>query len=591
MISYELLPIVITLVVFYIIGISVSYLWMQKARKNLKEKDMKAKQRMYELAILKEISDRTGYSLNIKKVLDVITGSLHQFLEYSIVSYMLLEPGRVVFKMDIAQPVLPSFIKDVKHRMLGSLSALLGKNFDDIKIEEIVTGAIVLEDEFDEKNTSEEVQSYFNIPIVIAGEVVGVLTVAHTKVGLYKEEEVSILYKIIAQASSAITRLEEVVRAEQGKIAAMLESMVEGVVMTDRDYRIVAANPAARSIIDGSKDENPTIFDFIDKFKGAFDFKEKLEEAIRLDKVLTPEGVVLGDKYYQILVSPVKSNVGDMKGQILGGVIIFHDITHEKEAEKMRNDFTSMMVHELRSPLGNIKKIGELMKSSKVLEDRETVNEYVSMLYESSSSMLDLVNDLLDVAKLEAGKFEVYKRATNLRQIMEGRIKFYAATARDASINLKFYWDEKIPAEVLLDSARIEQVLNNLLSNAFKYTPKKGGVSVECFLHKQGITPNKEAANLGFPWVPGEINKTTTLLSDCIIIAVTDTGEGVPEENIDKLWNKFTQFVSTVRKGGDHRGTGLGLVVVKGIAEAHGGTVGLGSKIGSGSTFYFTLPS
>lgn len=594
MTSYELLPIVIVTIlsVSYVAGIAFSYWWMKRIKKGLIEKDHIAKQHMYELAILKEISDRTGYSLNIKKILDVISGSLHQFLEYSAVSYMLLEPGKILFKVDIDQPVPSSFINDVRERMLRSLSALLSRDLKDLKIEEITTGAIMLEETPKEgKDVAKElVRSYFNIPLVIAGEAVGVLTIAHTKAGLYKEEEVAILYKIIAQASSAVTRLDEVVRAEQGKIAAMLESMVEGVVMTDRDYRIVAANPVARGIMGRNPDDTLTIFDFIDKFKNTFDFKEKLEEAIRLDKVLTLENVILGDKYYQILVSPVKSNIGETRGQILGGVIIFHDITHEKEAERMRNDFTSMMVHELRSPLGNIKKIGELMKSSKVLLDKEATREYVAMLYESSSSMLNLVNNLLDVAKLEAGKFEVSRRPYNLNEIALDRIKFYTTVAHDAGIDFKFFWDQKISSEVPLDPDRIRQVMNNLLSNAFKYTPKGGSVSVECFLHKEGGAIEQEALALGFPWIQGAMNKTSTPLPDSVVVAITDSGEGVTQENIDKLWNKFTQFASVVRKGEEHKGTGLGLVIVKGIVEAHGGTVGLGSKVGTGSTFYFTLP-
>jgi GAF domain-containing protein len=111
--------------------------------------------------------------------------------------------------------------------MIGALTALLGRDLAGVPVEETITGAIMLE------TMDQSVQSYFNIPLVIGDQLVGVLTIAHTKAGLYKEEEMEILYKIVNQASHAVTKLEEVVRAEQGKMAAMLESMVEGVVMTD----------------------------------------------------------------------------------------------------------------------------------------------------------------------------------------------------------------------------------------------------------------------------------------------------------------------------------------------------------------------
>ncbi|MHB1117941.1 MAG: PAS domain S-box protein, partial [Minisyncoccota bacterium] len=361
MFSRETFPLIAILGGLYVVVAVLSYWWAKKIKREVEEKERDLKHRLYEIAILKEISDRTGYSLNIQKILDVITGSLRQFIEYSAASYMLLEPSKIVFKADLDQSVSPQFIKDIRERMLKSLEALLGRPITDMPIEETLTGAIMLDD------MNEPVKSFFNIPLVIENKLVGVLTVAHTKAGLYKEEEMAILYKIVNQASQAVTSLEEVVKTEQGKITAMLESMVEGVVMTDRDYHIVAVNPAAKAVMGYTSADLPTIFDLNEKFKGVFDIKEKLEESIKLDKVLTLDGISLGGKYYQILLSPVKSNQGPTKGQILGGVIIFHDITHEKEAEKMRNDFTSMMVHELRSPLGNITKIGELMRSSKVL--------------------------------------------------------------------------------------------------------------------------------------------------------------------------------------------------------------------------------
>jgi len=574
---------IVVLVTLYLVVVVFSYWGVHRIKRGVYAKDTEVKRRLYELAILKEIADRTGYSLNIKKILDVIVGSLNQFLEYSVVSYMLLEPSKVVFKADLERSVSMNFIKEIRTRMLGSLSALLGRDLSGVDVEETITGAIMMD------VTEEPVRSYFNIPLVIGDQLVGVLTVSHTKAGLYKESEMEILYKIVNQASLAVSKLEDVVKTEQGKIAAMLESMLEGVVMTDLDYRVIAANPAAEAVIGYKGEGAPTIFNFIDAFKEALDIRSKLEEAIKLDKVLTINEVLFNNKYYQIVVSPVKSNIGLTRGQTLGGVIILHDVTHEKEAEKMRNDFTSMMVHELRSPLGNIKKIGEMMRSSKILEDKQASSEYVSMLYESSSSMLDLVNDLLDVAKLEAGKFSVEKSSVDIKEILSERMKFFETTARDAGINMNLIVADGVPNSVSVDAKRITQVLNNLFSNALIYTLKGGTVTAICFLHKKGQTISDEAMAVSAPWVPDSMHLDTTVLPDSVVVAVTDTGEGITSENIEKLFNKFTQFASSARDS-EHKGTGLGLVIVKGIVEAHGGAVGVGSKLKSGSTFYFTIP-
>src|SRR3989338_2169986 len=265
----------------------------------------------------------------------------------------------VIFKAHLEKSVSREFIDSIKKRMVSSLSAILNKDFSKTHVEEILSGAILTE------YMNEPVRSFFNIPLVIAGKVVGILTIADTKTGLYREEEMTILYKITKQASNAVSSLQEVVETEQRKLNAMVASINEGVVMTDKDYKIVVVNPAAKTAVGLSSNEEVSIFDFIEKLGGKFDIKEKLEESVKLDKFLTVDDVLIDDRFFQIFVSPVKSSFGISKDEIMGAVVFFHDITLKKQVEKMREDFTSMMVHELRSPLDNIKKISELLIKKK----------------------------------------------------------------------------------------------------------------------------------------------------------------------------------------------------------------------------------
>ena len=158
--------------------------------KSLRLKDSEVKReraetarRIYELAILKELGERAGYSLNIEEILQIITGSLRQFISYSAVAYIVIKPEQLKLNIYLDQSVDPFFLKDMKARMLDSLSALSDKNFKELSIDEVVSGAIVVE--FVNKN----IGSFFNIPMVIAGKLSGVLTIAHTDKGLYKEED------------------------------------------------------------------------------------------------------------------------------------------------------------------------------------------------------------------------------------------------------------------------------------------------------------------------------------------------------------------------------------------------------------------
>lgn len=585
------------IIVIFTVGLGIFFYgksWRLKIK--LKKQKQEMGRKMYELAILKELGERIGYSLNIQEIIDVIAGSLSQFIEYKAVSYMLLKGEKIIFKIHLEESVSKKFVQEIKNKMLKSLSALLDREFKKSQLKEIVTGAILVDElkrparPILQEGMGGPARSFFNIPLVIGTRVEGVLTVAHTKAGLYKEEDMTILYKIVQQASNAVTRLQEVVKTEQRKLNAMVESMTEGVVMTDKDYRIVVANPTIKRAIGLEDKKELSIFDFIDNLEGKFDIRGKLEESIKLDKVLVSRDILLGEHFWQIITAPVKSKLGpEKKEEVLGGVVIFHDITQEKEMERMREDFTSMMVHELRSPLTGIKKATEFMKRGEVREDEKAYNDYVQMIHDNASEILKLVNDLLDVAKIEAGKFEIHQEPTDIRQTIEERVRFFEHLAKDAKIRLQSSLDRNLPSKVNGDAARIVQVLNNLISNALKFTSAGGTVTVQALLHKHNQDARQEGKKLGFKWFLSKSKSNLKDLPDSVLLAVTDTGVGIPADALNQVFSKFKQ-IQDKRIKSETEGTGLGLSIVKGIVEAHNGIIGVESEEGEGSSFYFTIP-
>ncbi len=547
----------------------------------LEEKSKEMNSKMYELAILKELGDRVGYSLDVHQIIDVITGSLHQFIDYSAVSYMLLEPEKVLFKIHLEKSVHREFINEVRDRMLKSLSALLDKDFKENQIEELVSGAILTEE------IKEPVESFFNIPLVIAGKVVGVLTVADTEVGLYKENEMTILYKITNQASAAVTRLQEVVSTEQRKLDAMVESMADGIIMTDVDYRILVINPSARRALSVTENKEVNIFDCIKNLGEKFDIRGKLEESVKLSKESASDRILIGEKFFQIFVFPVKTVSVLGQESITGGVVIFHDITPQVEVETLRKDFTSMLVHELRSPLDGIKKISEVLKNKSINQTAESHDEYMELIYRNSSGMLEIVNDILDVAKIEAGKFDIQKREGDIMKTINDRISFYSFIAESSGIHLKVLFGQDVPIKMMFDQEGIDHVLNNLISNALKYTNKDGIVKVITFLHQVGLNINTEAKNAGYD--SSDMLPSVEEEYPCLVVLVSDNGIGIEENSLSTIFSKFKQL-DTKNKVPHKKGTGLGLVIAKGIIEEHGGKIGVISRIGDGSTFYFTIP-
>ena len=418
-----------------------------RLRASLKKRDAEivrekedAARRLYELSILKELSERVGYSLDVDEILRIITGSLRQLIDYTAVAYMVIGETKLKFNVNFDKSANHSFFLEMKRRMLASLSALSPKNYEKVKMEESISGAVEMD------AGPQNIGSFFNIPLVIGGKLAGVLTIAHNTSGLYKEEDMTILYKITNQASEAVTRLQGVVNREQEKI------------------------------------------------------------------------------------------------------------------NKIREEYTSMMVHELRSPLNNIRKTIELVISGKLDKNSKDFADYMNLSYQSSSSMLELISDMLDLSKLQAGRFEIHKVPAKISEVIENRIMFYKVATDVKNINLSADLAHDLPESVSFDSEAIKQVLNNFLSNAIKFTDNGGSIVVKAFVKDSFLH-----------------------------VEVSDTGIGISEKSLANLFQTYSQVRLSSAGPGD-KGTGLGLAIAKGIVEAHGGKVGAISKEGEGSSFFFTIP-
>jgi len=216
-----------------------------------------------------------------------------------------------------------------------------------------------------------------------------------------------------------------------------------------------------------------------------------------------------------------------------------------------------MIVHDLRAPLTVIRGTAEtLMLHFKALP-REKITHSLLMIKEESENMLARVGDLLDLSKLESGKFELLKERSNLSLLIKERTEAFRDIAATKKLKILTRVDSNIP-EFEFDKMRIGQVLDNLLSNAIKFTDV------------------------------GKITIGAKLQGDKVLVTVEDTGIGIEEKDAAMIFNKFRELTEAERSA--QRGTGLGLVIAKGIVEAHGGEIGVRSKVGEGSTFYFTLP-
>lgn len=248
---------------------------------------------------------------------------------------------------------------------------------------------------------------------------------------------------------------------------------------------------------------------------------------------------------------------------------ILRVVKAEREIEQLKADFQSMLVHDLRSPLSVIIGVLELGAGTEFDRNPAEVKEFMRSALETSQKMLGLINDILDVAKLEAGKLQLNKQPNDINMIVESAVGRLGVLAREKGVVLKVERDDDLPI-CECDGGKVDQVVTNLVSNAVKFTPKGGAVTLKTYRKSFG------------PEIPG-------LEGDYVALDVVDTGVGIAAEEIPLIFDRYRQAKSA--KGTQQKGTGLGLTIVKRVTEAHGGKVFVESSPGKGTTFTVVLPA
>jgi len=231
-----------------------------------------------------------------------------------------------------------------------------------------------------------------------------------------------------------------------------------------------------------------------------------------------------------------------------------------EQASRSKSEFLATMSHEMRTPLNGVIGLSELLLGTEL---RPKQNEYAHLIRESGKSLLFLINDILDFSKIEAGKLDLESEEFNIRTTLASVFGILASRANEKQLELCSTIDTDVPVAVLSDEGRIRQILLNLIGNALKFTDR-GGVAVE--LKTERITDSLHQFHF----------------------RVIDSGIGIPAEKLNRLFQSFSQVdASSSRKYG---GTGLGLAISKALVQLMGGTIGVESKVGEGSTFWFSVP-
>ena len=341
---------------------------------------------------------------------------------------------------------------------------------------------------------------------------------------------------------------------EKSRLKTIIKQMANGVMVTNRNLEVVLHNPALMRLMEISEEvENPAPI-------GKIIHKESLIDTLK--QILTGESpedesvsqeINVGATALRAISAPA---LGPNKA-VAGTVTVLEDITAFKQLDEMKSDFVNMVAHELRSPLVSIRQLNSVLLEGLAGPLAEKQQDFVQRGMNKIDSLLDLINDLLDVAKIEAGKYVQHQVPTDIGRIIEDIVALMGPRAQKQGITLTHSCQNLKPVQS--DPKNIEDVFNNLISNAINYSPEGGRVTITA----QGLAEYME-------------------------VKVEDTGVGIPTEELPKIFDKFYRVKHP--KTRQVIGTGLGLAIVKGVIEAHHGTIDVQSIIDKGTTFRILLP-
>jgi signal transduction histidine kinase len=263
-----------------------------------------------------------------------------------------------------------------------------------------------------------------------------------------------------------------------------------------------------------------------------------------------------------------------------------------ERANRAKSEFISSISHELRTPLNAIIGFSKLLLNPRVGELNEDQTAYTGDIVQSAEHLLQLINDLLDLSKIEAGKLTLEVSEFVLNEVLQESLIVVRERAKQQNLELSVQIAPEIEGLVIAaDRRKLKQILFNLLSNAAKFTPESGTITVKAHLTSStGLEPCGDGTNE--PELndaePGEDNLLETASNNSVVICVEDTGIGIAPENQERIFSAFEQVDSSYARR--QQGTGLGLALTRRLVELHGGNIGLESEIGQGSRFYFCLP-
>ena len=517
-------------------------------RRDSAEQRRLAQRRIEVMATLHELTAATTELGSYAEVLEHVTRDLHRLVRLDLAAMLAaLDGPAAVLHLHCQDSCDVTLVRAVRDKCLESYRAAAGRSIDESQLTMNLSGRPVL--------TAGPVARppiTTQIPLVSAGDTIGLLFLSSSDSEPLSNEERRILYLLANRTADSLVRLKTRLGDERRRLTMMVESMADGLILTDTHSEKVLINPAARRLL-GIEGAQPITQHFLKDTLGFYPF-----DLVATDggAATVREEVRIADKTLHSMVSPVR----DAAGKLEGVVVVLRDFTEARAFARRQAEFVSAVSHELRSPLTSITGALDIVLSEYAGRLSEKQRRYAQLARDSCTKLNQVVDDLLDVARSERGRMPVSLTPILLDELGRDAVERFRPAAQQKHVTLE---SKTVGSAIRImgDPDRLGQVLSNLLSNAIKFTPEGGVVEVEMF------GPSVASTHVG--------------------VAVFNNGEPIPEEARERIFEKFERLDPGDRQVG---GTGLGLAISRAIVEAHGGRIWVENRT-DGTKFVFTLPA
>ena len=393
------------------------------------------------------------------------------------------------------------------------------------------------------------------VPADIAARVASALASrrrSHSFSASHSQRDLTFTVKRTAKGAALVVRDDTTLVEERERAEAVLAAAADGLVLIGSDGHVDSANPAACEML------SRTARSLLGKQVSLAALIGEKSASTLASATGEPVEVHLADGDAPVVATARLAEVDDASGRHLGTVLALHDITAEREIADMKNEFVSTVSHELRTPLTSIKGYVDLILDGDAGEINEIQREFLGIVKENSDRLVELINEMLDISRIESGRVHLKIEPMNIADSVAGAVDTFRGVLAQTGRTVNVHVPASLPP-VAADRDRVGQVLINLVSNALKYSPAGGDVNVEAHHHGDKVT-----------------------------ISIADSGLGISREDLKRLFTKFYRVDSAMTR--EIGGTGLGLSICKTIIELLGGEIGVKSTLGKGSTFWFSLP-